>query len=208
MRVRDLLEGTRKKEFDYEEVPVKTKKGEPASNQIDKVILKLEGSNSASFTILAKNYKELKVQVNDLTEQLDAKRDALREKMEEIFDDKDDLTTRIVETCSLTLQLAKAVQPSTSETVDYKKAYAELLAQLKDMVPDLADQVENLSEAAKKAATVVKAVDGKKSAFTVKEGVMDKAVSFFKKVHARFTSWLTRYDSKLDRASKLALKLK
>lgn len=196
MRVSELLvEGKRKKDLVYETELVK--------GEINKVIVKIEGKQSESFTKTAKAYKEVQAEVEKYTKILEEHKTVLRGKMEELFDPADDVLTRVVETCSLTLQLAKAVQPSRTETevVDYKAAFESLVKQINEMVPDLKAQIVMLSECAVKSSTSteVKTTNGKKSAFTVKEGFAADFMSIVKAVRLKVAKWLNKYDTKLNK---------
>lgn len=194
MRVSDLLTEARKKHLNYETV-LKGKSGE-----IDKVIVKLAGKDSEGFTKLAKEYKELKAEMEALQEKVSTNSDTLRARMEELFDPADDVLTRLVETCSLTLQLAKAVQPSSKTEVNYEKAFNELLKLIASMVPELKDRIHELTECAKKAAEETKTSNGKKSAFTVKEGVLGDLAAVFKALRLKVSKWISKYDNKLSKA--------
>jgi effector-binding domain-containing protein len=191
MRVSELLlEGSRKKDLTYSMVEVK--------GNVEKVIVKLEGSKSGSFTTIAKNYKELKTQIEELEEKLDVKNKELREKMEDLFDPADEVLTRVVETCQLQMMLTKPVPAST--TVNYEVAFNTLVSQLADMAPELNAKLAMLVDAATKAAE--KAVAGKKSSFKVsglKEGVIDDIKTVIHILKRKLSKWVARYDRKLSR---------
>lgn len=202
MRVSDILsEGKRQKGLNYQTI-LKGKAGE-----IDKVLVKIEGAQSAKFTKLAKEYKELQSEVKTLQTKLAENQDTLRGHMEELFDPADEVLTRVVETCALTLQLAKMVPPSTKTEVNYERAFNELVVLVGTMVPDLKGQMEELVKCATKAASEVKTSPGRKSAFTVKEGILDSMANFIKKIAAKIKSWTTRYDDKLASAKEALKKL-
>lgn len=194
MRVTELLEGKRDKSLNYETV-LKGKSGE-----IDKVVLKLEGTKSGSFTKLAKEYKELQTEFENAKIAFEDNKAALKGKMEELFDPADDVLTRVVETCSLTLQLAKAVQPSEKTEVDYKTAFDELVKTIEGMVPDLKDNMKTIVECTLKAATSTKPVAGKSGAFTVKEGFVGDFMDLVRVVRMKIAKALNKYDKKLAKA--------
>lgn len=203
MRVNDLLiEGKRQKGLTYETL-LKGKAGE-----IDKVLVRLDGTQSAKFTKLAKEYKELNAQVKALQTQLATNQDTIRGHMEELFDPADDVLTRVVETCALTLQLAKMVPSKTTTEVNYEKAFNEMVKLLGSMVPDLKDKMQELVECAKKAGEEEKTTAGRKGAFTVKEGFMDGLAALVKAVRSRLAKWIGSYDVKLRKAKADMEKLK
>lgn len=203
MRVSDILtEGKRQKGLNYETI-LKGKAGE-----IDKVLVKIEGTQSAKFTKLATRYKELQSEVKALQTELAENQDTLRGHMEELFDPADDVLTRVVETCALTLQLAKMVPSSTRTEVNYEKAFNEMVKLIGTMVPDLTAQMESLVECAKKAGEETKTTAGRKSAFTVKEGFFDGIATVIKALRSRLAKWLGGYDVKLRKAKADMEKLK
>ena len=203
MRVNDLLtEGKRQKGLNYETI-LKGKAGE-----IDKVLVKLDGAQSAKFTKLASQYKELQGEVKELQAKLANNQDTIRAHMEELFDPADEVLTRVVETCALTLQLAKMVPPSSTTSTNYEKSFNELVKLIGSMVPDLKDQMESLVECAKKAGEETKTSAGRKSAFTVKEGFLDGLAALVKAVRTRLAKWIGGYDVKLRKAKADMEKLK
>lgn len=203
MRVSDILaEGKRQKGLNYETI-LKGKAGE-----IDKVLVKLDGVQSAKFTKLATQYKELQTEVKQLQSKMADNQDTIRTHMEELFDPADDVLTRVVETCALTLQLAKMVPPSSKTEINYEKAFNELTKLIESMVPDLKGQMAELVKCATKSAEETKSSAGRKSAFTVKEDFWGDVGQLIKSVRLKLSKWLSKFDTKLSKAKADMVKLK
>jgi septation ring formation regulator EzrA len=187
MLVNELLTEARKKNLTYTANEVKGK--------VEKVTVVLDGKESAKFTKLAAEFKKLDAAFDKAKNDLEANKTSLKGLMEDYFDAEDEVLTRVMETCSITLQLSKAVKPGI--TVDYENAYNSVITQLMGMVPDLKTQIEKLSAEAIKAAS--KPNNGKKASLSVKEGVIDSVMNVFKKLVEQLKSWGAKYDKKLDK---------
>ena len=156
--------------------------------KVTAVTAKLEKNKSGVMTKLAARYKEVDLEMKKLIEERDGMNAKIKAELLEYFDAEDAVLTRIVETVSLTAQLAKQTQDSSK--VDDTEVIAKLL---ESATPELAQQIAALRE---QCTVIVKA---KSPALSVKvnEGLFDS----IKKTIARFAksimSWATRYDKKL-----------
>lgn len=156
--------------------------------KVTAVTAKLEKNKSGVMTKLAARYKEVDEQLKKLAEERDGMNAKIKEELLEYFDAEDAVLTRIVETVSLTAQLAKQAQDSTK--VDDTEVIAKLL---ESATPELAEQIAKLRE---QCTSIVKA---KSPSLTVKvnEGLFDS----IKKTVVRFAksvmAWASRYDKKL-----------
>lgn len=158
--------------------------------KLDKVTAKLEANKSGVFTKLAKRYKEVHEEMLKLETEHNDMNARMKDELLEYFDAEDEVMTRVVETVSLTAQLAK--QAKDSSKADDTEVIAKLL---ESATPELAEQIALLRE------QCVKITKAKSPAFTVKinESVLDS----LKKAVGRFLnsikSWTTRYDKKLEK---------
>ena len=106
--------------------------------ELDKVILDLEGHDSAKMTRLANEYRRLDAAAKTLNEERDALNAEVKEIIESSFDPVDEVATRIVRTVSLTLTMTKTSKPTPK--VDSDAVLEALLA----LVPELTEKVEKL----------------------------------------------------------------
>lgn len=115
----------------YKEKPVSKK--DPT---IDRVILTLKGKDSEVMTKLGLGYKKLDNLEKMMKKRRDKMNSQVKEKMTELFDAEDEWRTRVIETVSATMTLAKrsegtAAQPEKHVTkVDYEQIALEMLSLL------------------------------------------------------------------------------
>ena len=189
MLVKQLLKEARRDDLTYTPKEVKGK--------VERLTVTLTGSDSKSFTVLAKRYTELDESIKALDEEKKKINVQLRAKVVDMFDAEDEVLTRVVETVSFSAQVAK--QSEAGSSTDYEA----IIKQLLEMVPDLKSKVDTLTK------TYTKATKAREPALRVdslKEGVIKDIVSFIAKAVASFKSWGLSYDKKLD-ALKAAAKL-
>jgi len=118
-------------------VPGLPYKEEPVSKTnpvIDRVILTLEAKDSELMTKIALKYKKL----DNIQKAIDKRRNEMntkvKEKMSELFDAEDVWRTRVIETISATMTLAKRSEGTAAKpeehivVVDYEKVSKELLS--------------------------------------------------------------------------------
>ena len=214
MRLKDLFEA-RVPGLKYTE---KAKSKTDAS--IDKVILTLEGRDSERMTKLAYKYKKL----DNIQKAIEKRRDEInaevKTKMTDLFDAEDVFRTRVIETCSATMLLAKKsddkpAQPERKVTeVDWLKVWDELKYLLDDELIVKAQSLLNKyteiitipatpaipakSPALKiepKTADAAKAV----AAESINEGFNWNSLTVWAKKYAEyFYKWGAAYDNKLN----------
>src|SRR5574343_554908 len=136
-----VLKEARRPDLDYEEKTVSKKDkitgqiikddAGKADKVVDKVIANLAGRESATLTRAFKRYKRL-LDVLKRMEEAHVKVNAqMKEELEDYFDAKDNVLTRVIETVSMTATLSKYVaaadKPKKTE-VDYEKVIEQLSA--------------------------------------------------------------------------------
>lgn len=177
---------------------------------VDRVIVSLEKQRSAAMTRLAQRYHRLNLALKRMSEERDKVNAEMKEHVQALFDAEDVVYTRVVETNSFVLTLAKQGTATTKTTYDFEKI-AEELAKL---IPDeLQSKVDEITEAYKKvtvtqpkspALTVQTADEVEKKGRTVranlKEGIADvfkKAATTVKALLKKVAAWGVSYDKKL-----------
>ncbi len=162
--------------------------------KVEKITAKLEANKSGVFTKLAKRYKEVDQQMLALQDERNEMNAKMKDELLEYFDAEDAVLTRIVETVSLTAQLAKQSQDSSK--ADDTEVIAKLL---ESATPELAEQIAQLRLQCQK---ITKA---KSPAFTVKinEGVLDVLKKTLLKFLNKVMSWATSYDRKLAKIKEM-----
>lgn len=183
MLLLDLFEARDKKKT-YHEKEVKGK--------VEAIIVKLEGAESARYTKMANRYKEIDAALKKLQDERNDMNDAIKKDIvENYFDAADEIYTRVIETVSLTAQLAKT--PKASPKVDNDAVVDELLK----LMPQLKEQIEGLQ---KQFTSIPKPKAGALSIKT-NEGVIADVWGKIKKKSAEYynsvMSWAKGYDAKL-----------
>ncbi len=206
----DLLTEARRGDLPYTE---KKSKG-----AIDKVIVTLEGKQSEKFTKLAKRFKELRALTDELGEQSDALNKEVKEEALELFDATDEIYTRIVETCGLTISIGKRTPDYYADktTVNYEQIIKDITA----LVPELSDKVKQIIEANTKVEKELKVAKAPQLRVELKEGNLEgealeealntwkQVVDFVKKTFGAvlrgIKSWGRDYDKRLAALKQLA----
>jgi hypothetical protein len=169
--------------------------------EIDKVTVSIAGNESGKWTKLAREYQRLK----SAQEKLKAKQDLMNIKMTEdvinYFDAQDEVSTRILETCSMTLTVSKKTVKSTT-VLDLQA----VIDQLTEMVPELTEKVNELI----KANTKVISSEVKPSLRVKVNEAFDfnSIKQFFKSLFVSVRQWAKGYDKKLNDVKKLMEKIK
>lgn len=177
--------------------PKKTYHEKEVKGKVEAIIVKLEGTESARYTKMANRYKEIDAELKRLSDERNTMNDEIKTDItEKYFDAADAIYTRIVETVSLTAQVAKTPKPS--EKIDNDAVVDELLK----LMPELKGQIEALQ---KQFTSISKP---KAPALTIKtEGVVSdvwekikkKATDYYNSV----MSWAKGYDKKLDKIKQM-----
>ena len=95
--------------------------------QIDRVIVELEGHESGKFTRITNRFRRLKFLKEAIAEREKGMNEEIKDAMTKYFDATDEIYTRVIDTISLTMTLAK--NPASVEKFD-AKGYTEHLEDL------------------------------------------------------------------------------
>jgi len=186
---------SRKTELEYEEKKVK--------GQVEKVIVTLTGNTSGKFTKLISKYKKLQKGIEQLQKVQSELNENIKEEVVELFDADDEVLTRIVDTVSATLTLAKKTTVR-SEKVDY----SAILEKLVVMVPELEEQVKQLVEEHTKISITEKSPALRT---TLKEGIKEwaKEIKAIAKNALKVVKvWIRHYDEDLKEVNEMISALK
>ena len=169
-----------------------------AKGSIDKVIVELSGTQSASATKLAKKFQDVKEAADKLKAlESDLNADA-KDLVANLFDAEDVVYTRIIKTCSLTIQVSKEYTRETTK-VDTDGIIADLLV----LVPELADKVLAIVDARTKITQSKVASALKITAeSTLSEGVIESIKKLFTDLLSKFKLWAKTFDTRLDAIEK------
>jgi RNA polymerase-interacting CarD/CdnL/TRCF family regulator len=198
--------GSRKKDLNYREI---AKKG-----QIDRIVVTLQGSDSAVMSKVAGRLKRLDDAIKLMSERREELKTGwkdkkgeyhpgLREKVSELFDPADVVYTRVVDTVSFSVVLAKKVEKEPEKITDWEAVAKEFIALIDN---DLEDTVNSIIE----KFTSIKKVNEKEAAVRiepiVKEGISDIAKAFIAKIKKvigdlpkQIARWAINFDKKLDK---------
>jgi len=170
-----------------------------AKDQIDKVIVELAGTQSAIATKLAKKFKVIKEAAAKLKSQEEELNVEAKDLVSNLFDAEDVVYTRIVKTCSLTIQVSKEYQRETTK-VDTDGIMADILK----LAPELEDKIKEIVKARTKItkSNVMSALTIKSESITLDEGVLDSIKKFFVDLLSKFQLWAKSFDTKLDTIEK------
>lgn len=186
----------RKPDLKYTEVKVK--------ENIARVVVELEAQQSSAMTKLARNYMQLDRAVKTLSDRRNATNEALTDKVAEFFDEATDkVYTRVINTVSFTLTLAKQTPPVDKTAVDYEKICAELKELISE---DLLEQVKAIEEKYTVVTPASKQKEKKPGLSvdvnkTIKESFVGDISAKLKQVLtmflAKINAWAKSYDKKL-----------
>lgn len=173
-------------------------------NNLEKVILELQGTDSAAASRLAKRYMRLDATAKAIAKKRDELNEAVKSIGAEIFDAEDVLVTRVINTISFTLMLTasqKGEDKPPKKVVDYEGAFKALSA----LVPELEEQAKAIQE---KYTSLVKQKDtptALKVQPRLKEGLGDVLKGWVRTVKAAgtallksITRWARGYDDRLE----------
>ena len=188
----DLLTEARRGDLPYTE---KKSKG-----AIDKVIVTLEGKQSEKFTKLAKRFKELRVLTDELGEKSDALNKEVKEEALELFDATDEIYTRIVETCGLTITVGKRTPDYYADktTVNYEQIIKDITA----LVPGLKDKIDEIIAANTQVEEKLKVAKAPQLRVDLKEdfsidAILKFARSIGRKLLSSIKTWGRSYDKQV-----------
>lgn len=192
-----VLSEARREDLKYTDKVVK--------NKVDRVIVELSGSDSATMTKLAGRFERLEKALKTMATKRDELKDQLKEKVTDLFNSDDVIYTRVVETTSFTMTLSKLVKSSEQDpkvVVNYEKIAEELAklipAELQAQVEAVTKMYTEVSIAADKAPAlrVKSKVDE-----SLNEGILDMIKGMAAKVAKwvkGMATWAVGYDRKLN----------
>jgi chromosome segregation ATPase len=189
MKLQDLYEG-RVKGITYTLKTVKEK--------IERVTAELKGKESATWTRIAKQYKELSDEIDSLKKKKDKLNVEIKDKATEIFDVEDQVLTRVVETTNLTITLSKKTRVEAHNEVDYE-AVVKALAEA-----DLPGNLRKIINKIVESNTKLVAASETPERLTVKytESVMEGIVDLLKTVVSKIKEALAVFDRKFSAIKK------
>jgi hypothetical protein len=208
-----VLTEARRPDLDYEEKTVSKKDkitgqiikddAGKAVKVVDKVIANLAGRESATLTRAFKRYKRLL----DVLKRMEAAHvqvnAQMKEELEDYFDAKDNVLTRVIETVSMTATLSKYVaaadKPKKTE-VDYEKVIEQLSALVaEELQPKIIEIIAANTKVTDPTDSPVKLSIKMKDdgAAPVNEGVMDTLRGWVKSITKKWNEWCASYDKKL-----------
>lgn len=191
-----VLSEARREDLKYTDKVVK--------NKVDRVIVELSGSDSATMTKLAGRFERLEKALKTMATKRDELKDQLKEKVTDLFNSDDVIYTRVVETTSFSMTLSKLVKSSEQDpkvVVNYEKIAEELAklipAELQAQVEAVTKMYTEVSIAADKAPAlrVKSKVDE-----SLNEGILDMIKGMAAKVTKwvkSMATWAVGYDRKL-----------
>ena len=157
------------------------------------------------MTKLAAKYDRLDKAIKTMGAKRDELNANLKVELEELFNAEDSVLTRIVETASFTIQLAKQADKAPEKTeIDYEKIAAELMT----LIPEeLTSKVEEIVA----AYTKILKQTPKSPALTVKakinesfESIAGELKTLLKSLVKGIAGWANRFDRKLAKLQQQA----
>lgn len=171
------------------------------SGKLDRVTARLEGSASGVLTKLAAQLHAANEQLEKLTKEKKKLTDRIGDEVSDMFDPQDIVLTRVVETASFSLMLAKEIEKVTpkSEVKDFeaiareltKLIPAELTSKIEEITALYTSSIPETTKPGTRKLTVGK----------LDEGVLKSIGGVIRAVGAaikRLTKWGTSFDNKLD----------
>lgn len=171
-------------------------------DKLERVTVTLESTDSATMSRLAKRYVRLETSLKAMQEKRNEMNAKLKGVVEGMFDPEDAVVTRVVETVSFSLTMAKEVAKDIPESkkLDYEAIAKELIKlipeELQSKVQEITDTYTKIIPASTKAG--VKSL----SVSPLEEGVVDVAKKAMRALVSRsrqFIQWATGYDKKLSK---------
>ncbi len=179
----------RKTGLEYTEKKVKEK--------LDRVTTELDGLNSATFTKIGKKYEELEEIIASTTKKRNDLNDELKQLCSSLFDAEDEYLTRVVETVSLTMTLAKGYSQK-SDKIEWEKIATEIMALLEGDLKEKAEKIKEQYTTAGSLEKVNPKFDIKIKKESIGSGFVEKIKSYFNNFLNYINSWGKNYDKKLS----------
>lgn len=185
------------------EVEYKEKK---VRGEIDRVIAELKGNKSGMFTKMAKQYSQIDRLVKKLGERREQLNEQAKEHITDMFNVEDEIYTRVIETVSITLTLAKKSEDTPERTETRTEFDTEgFISELFDMLPNMEKELLELKEKYTKINEIK--IPGRKASspalrVKVKENkvtdLWDKLKEYASNYKDKFMNRLKSYDDKLN----------
>lgn len=192
-----MIAEARKPNLPYNEKMVK--------NKLDRVTVTLSGTDSGAMSRLAKRYERLERSLEAMKKQRDAMNERLKEDVADFFDAEEAVVTRVVETASFTLTLAKEVKKAEPAL---KKDYEAIANELAKLIPE--ELQTKIDEITALYTTIIPPKDPVKklTVSPISEGVISTVKAAIRAIGSKlkqFLKWGSSYDKKLgDLQTKLA----
>ncbi len=176
-----------------------TYKEEKTKGALTKVIVTLEGTESAEATKLAKRFDQIKKALVRLEAAHKEINKTLTAKALTLFDDAaDKIATRVVKTASFAITIAKHTEPTEKQEVNYEELYADVAKLLDDSLkPQLDALIEKHTKKwvpeLRKPSASVKAIE---------EGIMSAAKNKLSDLLAKIEEQMTAFVVKLTQWGK------
>jgi len=173
-------------------------------DQLDRVIVELNGSESGSLSRLASRYVRLDQAIKVMGKKKDELNAKIKGEVEDLFAAEDIVLTRVIDTVSFTMTVSKKSKSPDKVQVDYESIAKELAKLIPE---DLQSKVEEITDAYTK---IIPQAD-KSPALSVKakvtEGVVGDAINkitaIIGKLIKKVTAWATKFDVRLGALEKL-----
>lgn len=174
-------------------------------NELDRVIVELNGNESGALTRLASRYDRLDKAIKVMGQKKNELNAKIKGEVEELFAAEDIVLTRVIETVSFTLTVSKRSKTPDKTTIDFEGIANELAKLIPDELQEKVDEIVA-------AYTKVTQQADKSPALSVKGKVNEsfisdlgaKLMSIVRNLVKKITSWATKYDRKLEALKKQA----
>lgn len=207
MKLQVLLSEARKPGITYTIKETKKK--------VERVTAVLEGTESAAMSKLAKRYIRLEQSLKAAQEKRDELNERLKNEVSGLFEPEEAVLTRVVETVSFSLTMAKEIEKRVPESVKYD--YEKIALELAKLIP--AELQSKVDEITKMYSTItpasVKPGVKKLSVSPLEEGMLNtikKIAAAISDMAKKFKRWATNFDSSLgnlqDRFNKIKAEAK
>lgn len=195
--------------LDYEEDIVKK------TGEISRLIVTLEGTDSAVMTKLAKKYKKLDDDLKVINDARNALNQEVKDQFENLFDAEDAYVTRVIETVSITATLAKMMRESDfvpEEKTSWEKVAKEILDMLEGDLLQRAEEIKKMHtkltkfdpDAARSPALRVKVKESTQE--NIEHGHTFCDINLVNKFTNYLENWSNKYGHKLNQLRSVFLK--
>lgn len=174
------------------------------TNELEKLVVKLTGSESGQLTKLAKTYEKIQKALDLMAKKKDSLNTDMKNMVEPFWNAEDALVTRVIETAQLAVQLAKTTPPKEKREVSVNhEAVAKALAELvsEELKPKIDEIYKQFTTEIVTPAGIQKSPG--LSVKPLEEGLKETA-SKIKAWIKGIGSWIVGFDKKFSKIKKLA----